>query len=85
MRLKRGLLNYLSIVLCIIITIPTMVYCEGFYKISPQEVMPNFYNPYGIEVDLSGNIYVADSGNHLIQKMDSDGNKLVTWGGCAKV
>lgn len=27
-----------------------------------------FYNPYGIAVDVGGNVYVADAGNHRIQK-----------------
>jgi tripartite motif-containing protein 71 len=80
MRLKRGLLKCLSIILCIIIAIPITVYSEEFYKLSPKGVMPNFYYPYGIEVDLSGNIYIVDSGNHSIKKIDSDGNELLTWG-----
>jgi len=28
-----------------------------------------FDNPYGLAVDSSGNVYVADSGNHLIRKI----------------
>ena len=32
-----------------------------------------FYNPYGIAVDGSGNLYVADQSNHTIRKMTSGG------------
>ena len=39
-----------------------------------------FWNPRGMAIDASGNIYVADSGNHRIQKFDSGGNFLKKWG-----
>ncbi|TAE47882.1 MAG: hypothetical protein EAZ89_16570 [Bacteroidetes bacterium] len=32
-----------------------------------------FYRPYGIEVDLLGNVYVADEWNHLIRKVTPNG------------
>ncbi len=32
-----------------------------------------FYNPYGVAVDASGNIYVADRGNFLIRKITPGG------------
>ena len=44
--------------------------------------MGQFNGPYGIAVDSSGNIFVADSGNNRIQKFDSNGNFLLAWG-CA--
>jgi len=33
----------------------------------------SFYNPYGVAVDGSGNVYVADKNNHLIRKITSAG------------
>ena len=39
-----------------------------------------FQDPRGIAVDEAGNVYVADSGNHRIQKFDSSGSFLTQWG-----
>jgi RNA polymerase sigma factor (sigma-70 family) len=39
-----------------------------------------FARPFGITVDGSGNIYVADTGNNRIQRFDPDGNLLLKWG-----
>jgi streptogramin lyase len=35
---------------------------------------------YGVAVDIAGNVYVADSSNHRIQKFNADGAFLRTWG-----
>jgi DNA-binding beta-propeller fold protein YncE len=39
-----------------------------------------FFYPYDVAVDGSGNLYVADTNNHRIQKFDSNGNFLLKWG-----
>ncbi|MHC4333068.1 MAG: hypothetical protein ACYSUP_00220 [Planctomycetota bacterium] len=39
-----------------------------------------FKFPQGIDVDPNGNIYVADTGNHRIQKFDPNGDFLTSWG-----
>jgi hypothetical protein len=39
-----------------------------------------FNSPNGVAVDSSGNVYVADTTNHRIQKFDSSGDFLLTWG-----
>jgi uncharacterized protein (TIGR03663 family) len=39
-----------------------------------------FNQPWGIAVDQSGNVYVADTWNHRIQKFDSNGKFLTMWG-----
>ena len=37
-------------------------------------------SPQGIAVDGAGNVYVADLGNHRVQKFDSSGTFLTMWG-----
>ena len=39
-----------------------------------------FSSPLGIAVDSSGNVFVADTNNHRIQKFDSWGNLVAKWG-----
>jgi YYY domain-containing protein len=36
--------------------------------------------PSGIAVDSAGNVYVADTWNHRVQKFDKDGKLLLAWG-----
>ena len=36
--------------------------------------------PGGIAVDAAGNVYVADTWNHRVQKFDKDGNFVTRWG-----
>ncbi len=42
----------------------------------------DFVNPYDVALDSSGNIYIADSGNHRIQKFNSAGvfQMMFGWG-----
>ncbi len=40
-----------------------------------------FRNPSGIALDLEGNVYIADTGNHRVQKFDSHGRFLKQVGG----
>jgi sugar lactone lactonase YvrE len=39
-----------------------------------------FVNPDGVAVDGNGNVFVADSGNDRIQKLDKSSTFLTTWG-----
>ncbi len=39
-----------------------------------------FSAPDGIAIDSSGNVYVADTGNHRIQKFTSSGQFITKWG-----
>ena len=40
-----------------------------------------FSSPTGITLDKDGNIYVADTDNHSIQKLDKSGKFVARWGG----
>jgi tripartite motif-containing protein 71 len=39
-----------------------------------------FHTPYGIDVDSTGNVWVADRNNARIQKFDKNGNFLLKFG-----
>jgi DNA-binding beta-propeller fold protein YncE len=43
-----------------------------------------FYYTEGIDIDSSGNVYVAEQGNDRVQKFDSNGNFIAKWGGLGK-
>ena len=38
-------------------------------------------SPSGVAVDSRGNLYVADTGNHRVQKFSPQGRHLASWGG----
>ena len=57
----------------------------GSYSFSAQWGSPGsgsgqFLNPFGMAVDSSDNVYVADQSNHRVQKFDSNGRYLTQWG-----
>jgi hypothetical protein len=39
-----------------------------------------FYNPYGVAIDPSGNVYVADVSNFRVQEFSSAGTFIKAWG-----
>ena len=39
-----------------------------------------FMEPRGLDVDIAGNVYIADSDNQRIQKFDNEGNFVMAWG-----
>ena len=39
-----------------------------------------FKTPTGVAFDKNGNMYVADAGNHRIQKFDVSGQHVLIWG-----
>lgn len=41
----------------------------------------NFDSPQAVVVSSSGDVYVADTGNHSVQKFDSNGAFIKKWGG----
>lgn len=46
----------------------------------PSNASYSFLGPGAIALDKSGNIYVADAGNHRIVKLSPSGTLLTTWG-----
>ena len=56
---------------------PSYILQWGEYGELPGQIK----NPRGIAVDGIGNVYLADGGNHRIQKFDSNGKFLLQWGG----
>ena len=56
----------------------------GWGKLGSGEGELNCYEDKGticgIATDAQGNLYVADKGNHRIQKFDGEGNFLIAWG-----
>jgi DNA-binding beta-propeller fold protein YncE len=66
---------------------PTDPYAEGWRDRAARLVFGaegsapgQFQNPRGIEVGPEGFIYVADAGNHRIQKFTADGQFVAAWG-----
>lgn len=47
---------------------------------SPGSAPGQFNFLTNVKTDRNGNVYVADAGNHRIQKFDADGNFLFQWG-----
>lgn len=51
---------------------------------TPAEQMPpapgTFVEPWGLAVDAQGQVFVADTWNHRVQKFDANGKFLLEWG-----
>ena len=58
-------------------TTPTFMLSWGVPGISGGQ----FAGPAAVAVDAFGNVYVADTGNHRVQKFDVQGHFLLSWGG----
>jgi len=53
------------------------VFTSGEFRVLAEG---KFNYPKGIVIDNKGNLYVADTSNHRVQKFDSSGNYLMQWG-----
>ncbi|MEE8391829.1 MAG: hypothetical protein V3S14_13675, partial [Anaerolineae bacterium] len=66
---------------------PTDPYAEGWRPLTARLVFGSqgtepgqFERPNGIAIDTAGFVYVADTGNHRIQKFTADGQFVAAWG-----
>jgi len=92
---KQEVIIICTLLVCIVVmiffmTLPAKVRNERKIAAEPQNILQTgggpgqergfFSTPRGIAVDAAGNIYVADSKNHRIQKFNRDGNFVTAWG-----
>ena len=47
---------------------------------SPVTLGSGLNSPYGLAIDASGNVFVADEGNHLVKKIPVGGGAVITLG-----
>ncbi len=80
----------------VLLSLPVLGGCSRHSLTKPVPVIPSyelqaawgdsgagngqFRFPWGVALDASGNVYVADAGNNRIQKFTSDGVYLSQWG-----
>ena len=69
-------------------TLPQDPYADSYQTVEAVKVWGaqgnaegQFSNPRNVAVGPEGYLYVADSGNHRVQKFDPEGNYLLGWGG----
>ena len=62
-------------------------YAEGWIDLAVRQVFGSqglepgqFQSPHGIKIGPDGFVYVADSGNHRVQKFTADGDFIGGWG-----
>ena len=58
----------------------TLEYVKNIGDLESDDDNVLFYMPSDIATDAEGNVYVLDSGNHRVQKFDSEGNFLASYG-----
>jgi len=82
MKWKYVLSSILLFLIPQIVLSQTIIPIDFLYTIGKSgDSLGQFSRPQAISIDLSGNIYVADTGNHRIQRFDEKGNFVAYLGG----
>ncbi|MGE0086444.1 MAG: C13 family peptidase [Desulfococcaceae bacterium] len=83
-RRSYALVSFVSCVL-FLISLPLSAFSQEEYvfeRMWPSLPQPWYFRyPKGVSVDKSGNVYVADTDHHCIQKFSPDGTFITKWGG----
>lgn len=56
----------------------------GYYGDGSAAIAATFNNPQGMAFDAAGNLYVADTNNHVIRKITKDGSLITTVAGTGR-
>jgi sugar lactone lactonase YvrE len=58
----------------------------GEYRFSgfAEERSPSLSRPYGIALDVEGNLYITDSDSHLIRRWDRTTNSITPFAGSGR-
>lgn len=54
---------------------------KGYAGDGGQAISAQFKDPIGMAVDSSGNLYIADSGNHVVRRVDASTGVVTTYAG----
>lgn len=71
----------LLIVIALVLLVNHPVSAAGSFSLFAPKQQGIFKSPENVAVDGDGNMYVADTNNHRIQKFDSNGHYVLQWGG----
>jgi hypothetical protein len=81
---RKSVASALALVVCMSAWMPVYQECGAqeflFEWGQPGVGDGQFSSPSGIAVDSAGNVFVADTSNHRIQKFDREGAYLLKWG-----
>jgi len=84
MKSKFRVVSGIALTVFLISTMITVAYAEEYIFIlkwgSQGTGDGQFFWPYGVSVDVAGDVYVADTVNDRVQKFNSSGDFILKWG-----